>query len=146
MQDRACQRRCFGWKRWSKEWLYRTRGLFSEHRVCWSVDLGSRSGLIGLINFDVKCAGARSAGNPAATFDVAGARNPLTVRILRHFQRKRGAMDKPDLRSTGASPRPYQHLRCSLVAGNLLGIPLCLQRQSAEFVQNFSGEIYLASN
>ena len=38
-----------------------------------AVKLGSRSGLIGLINFDVKCAGARSAGNPHATCDAAGA-------------------------------------------------------------------------
>src|SRR6516164_6876050 len=29
-----------------------------------AVELGSRSGLIGLINLDVKCPGARSAGNP----------------------------------------------------------------------------------
>ena len=32
-----------------------------------AVKLGSRSGLIGFINFDVKCAGARSAGNPHAS-------------------------------------------------------------------------------
>jgi len=30
---RACQRQGFGWKRWSREWLYRTLGLFSEFRV-----------------------------------------------------------------------------------------------------------------
>jgi RNA-directed DNA polymerase len=30
---RACQRRGFGWKRWSSEWLYGTLGLFSEYRV-----------------------------------------------------------------------------------------------------------------
>jgi hypothetical protein len=76
-----------------------------------AVKLGSRSGLIGLINFDVKCAGARSAGNPHATCDVAGAGIRFTVRIVRHSQRKRGEMDRPDLRSKGASPRPYQHGR-----------------------------------
>ena len=37
-----------------------------------AVDLGSRSGLIGLINLKVKCAGAPSVGNPPATCDVAG--------------------------------------------------------------------------
>jgi RNA-directed DNA polymerase len=31
---RACQRRGFGWKRWSREWIYGTLGLFSEYRVC----------------------------------------------------------------------------------------------------------------
>jgi RNA-directed DNA polymerase len=30
---RACQRRGFGWKRWGREWLYTTLGLFSEYRV-----------------------------------------------------------------------------------------------------------------
>ena len=30
---RACQRQGFGWKRWSREWLYGTLGLFSEYRV-----------------------------------------------------------------------------------------------------------------
>jgi len=30
---RACQRRGFGWKRWSRAWLYDTLGLFSGYRV-----------------------------------------------------------------------------------------------------------------
>src|SRR3954451_8979831 len=30
---RACQRRGLGWKRWSREWLSSTLGLFSEYRV-----------------------------------------------------------------------------------------------------------------
>jgi RNA-directed DNA polymerase len=30
---RACKRQGFGWKRWSREWLYGTLGLFSEYRV-----------------------------------------------------------------------------------------------------------------
>ena len=58
-----------------------------------ALELGSRSGLIGLITLDVNCAGARSAGNPLATCDVAGAGNQRTVRIVRHSQRKRGATD-----------------------------------------------------
>jgi len=48
----------------------------------------------------VKLAGERSAGNPLATFEVAGAGNGLTVRLVRHFQRKRGETDRPNLRST----------------------------------------------
>jgi RNA-directed DNA polymerase len=32
---RACQRQGFGWKRWSREWLYGTLGLFSEYRVAY---------------------------------------------------------------------------------------------------------------
>src|SRR5215831_13146713 len=62
------------------------------------------------ITLDVKCAGARSAGNPHATCDEAGAGNRLTVRLVRHSQRKRGEMDRPNLRSNGASPRPYREL------------------------------------
>ena len=30
---RACKRPGFGWKRWSREWLYGTLGLFSGYRV-----------------------------------------------------------------------------------------------------------------
>jgi hypothetical protein len=44
---------------------------------------------IGLITLDRKQAGERSAGNPHATFDEAGNGNQLTVRLLRHSQRKR---------------------------------------------------------
>src|SRR5262250_1889015 len=84
------------------------RTLLGVSDFLWTVDLGSRSGLISLITLDVNCAGARSAGNPLATCDVAGAGNQLTVRTVRHSQRKRGATDRPDLRSIGASPRPYR--------------------------------------
>jgi len=28
--------------------------------------------------------------------------------LVRHSQRKRGAMDRPNLRNHGASPRPYR--------------------------------------
>ena len=33
--ERSGSHRClgFGWKRWSREWLYGTLGLFSEYRV-----------------------------------------------------------------------------------------------------------------
>ena len=31
----ACQRRGFGWKRWSKAWLYGTLGLFYGYRVAY---------------------------------------------------------------------------------------------------------------
>src|SRR6516225_7539458 len=83
--------------------------LLGVPRILSVVELGGRSSLIGPITLDVKCAGARSAGNPHATCDVAGAGNRLTVRLVRHSQRKRGATDRPDLRSNGASPRPYRH-------------------------------------
>jgi hypothetical protein len=82
--------------------------LLGVPRIVSAIGLGSRSGGIGPISLDAKCAGARSAGNPHATCEVPGAGNRLTVRLVRHSQRKRGAMDRPHLRSTGASPRPYR--------------------------------------
>src|SRR5437667_3571312 len=54
---------------------------------------------IGHITRDEKQTGERSAGNPHATFDVAGAETQLTIRLVRHSQRKRGATDRSDLRS-----------------------------------------------
>jgi hypothetical protein len=39
----------------------------------------SNASRIGLINFDVKHTGERSAGNPPAAFDVAGAGNVVVV-------------------------------------------------------------------
>jgi hypothetical protein len=79
--------------------------LFGVPRILCAVVLSSRSKLIGLINLEAKCAGARSAGYPHATCDEAGAGNRLTVRLVRHSQRKRGATDRLNLRSNGASPR-----------------------------------------
>ena len=82
--------------------------LLGVPRFVSAVELGSRSGLIGRITLDMKCAGARSAGNPHATCDVAGAGIPFTVRLVRHSQRKRGAMDSPNLPNYGASPQSDQ--------------------------------------
>ena len=41
----------------------------------------------------MKQAGKPSAGKPPAGFDVAGAGNQLTARLVRHSQRKRGVTD-----------------------------------------------------
>ena len=59
------------------------------------------------ITLDAKHAGKPSAGNLHAGFEAAGAGNQLTIRLVRHSQRKRGATDRLSLRSGGASPRPY---------------------------------------
>ena len=77
---RARQRPGFGWKRWRKEWLYGTLGLFHEYRVVYQPpSLGCRPDPIGPIALVVKRAGTRSAGNPHATCDVAGAGNGAAV-------------------------------------------------------------------
>ena len=76
-----------------------------------TVDPGSRAGLIGPTVVQAKCAGARSAGNPHATCDMAGDANQLTVRPVRNSQRKLGVTDAPDQRfgwrqsSTPSGPR-----------------------------------------
>ena len=59
----------FGWKRWSRQWLYGTSGC-STAIGCVGRQLESRSGTIGPINLDRKQAGKPSAGNPHAGFGV----------------------------------------------------------------------------
>src|ERR1043166_3480271 len=56
--------------------------LFGVPRFVW-ITLGSRPSMIGLISFAMNCAGARSAGNPHATCDVAGAGNGATANPIR---------------------------------------------------------------
>ena len=34
---RAKKRQGFGWKRWSRSWLYERLGLYSDYRVRWPV-------------------------------------------------------------------------------------------------------------
>src|SRR5262249_53684657 len=73
---RACQRQGFGWKRWSREWIYETLGLFLRiPSVLFQSIFRKRSHWIGLITLDPKCAGARSAGNPHARCEGGGAGN-----------------------------------------------------------------------
>jgi RNA-directed DNA polymerase len=40
---RAQGRRGFGWKRWSRPWLYHTLGLFNEYRVSWQEPDGRKA-------------------------------------------------------------------------------------------------------
>src|SRR5580700_10359140 len=51
------------------------------------------------ITLDKKQAGKPIAGNRHDGFEVAGAGNQLTVWLVRHSQRKRGATDRLNLRS-----------------------------------------------
>src|SRR6516165_8970260 len=63
----------------------------------------------GLINLDSKRAGKPIAGNRHDGFDEAGAGNVLTVRLVRHSQRKRGATDRLNLRSIAPVLDPTRH-------------------------------------
>ena len=87
----------------------------------------SGSSYIGHITLDAKATGERSAGNPHAPFDAAGIGNQFTARLVRHSQRKRGATDRPDLRSVapvldptgrGALSRPRWGCPRSLAVGD----------------------------
>ena len=72
----------------------------------------SRSSTIGHINLDRKQAGKPSARNGHARFDVAGAENQLTIRLMRHSQRKRGATDRSNLRSLASVLDPTDRGDC----------------------------------
>ena len=84
---RARKRKGFGWKRWSRQWLYETLRLFNAYRVR-ATAAESRPGRIGPISLGVKQTGERSAGNPHAAFDVAGAGNVAWSRCCDTRRRK----------------------------------------------------------
>ena len=66
--------------------------------------------MIGLINLEVKGAGARSAGNPHAACDVEGAGNGATERPIRARRGKPRIQTRPLLVSYRTSSRPYQEV------------------------------------
>ena len=69
---------------------------------CMAITVESRSARMSHITLDKKHTGKPSAGNLHAGFDEAGTGNRLTIRLVRHSQRKRGATDRPSLR--GVAP------------------------------------------
>ena len=86
--------------------LWNTRVIQRISSVAHGAGSESLSRLKQLHNLDEKQAGKPSAGNPHAGFDEAGAGNGLTVRLVRHSQRKRGATDRPNLRSAAPDLDP----------------------------------------
>ena len=104
---RAKKRQGFGWKRWSRSWLYERLGLYGDYRVRWPVAAAKAlPEAIGRITLDVKQAGKRSAGKPHAAFDEAGAGNVIMGAGLRTNAKVVGLSTGPYRRR--ASPRPYQ--------------------------------------
>ena len=84
---RARNRNGFGWKRWSTQWLYEISA--AVQRLQGSVVYAeSRPSTIGPITLEVKQTGERSAGNPHAAFDVAGAGNVARSRYCDTRRRK----------------------------------------------------------
>ena len=66
---------------------------------CMEITAESCSARMSHITLDKKHTGKPSAGKLHAGFDEAGTGNRLTIRLVRHSQRKRGAIDRPSLRS-----------------------------------------------
>jgi hypothetical protein len=75
------------------------RGEGPWGRAADAVRTESCSSTIGHINLDRKQTGKPSARNGHARFEAAGAENQLTIRLVRHSQRKRGATDRSNLKS-----------------------------------------------
>ena len=65
-------------------------------------------GAIGRISLRAKSARERSAGNPHAAFDEAGAADGMTVMLVRHSHGKPGGTDGLTYRHC-ASPRPHRN-------------------------------------
>jgi hypothetical protein len=60
--------------------------------------------MMGLINLDTKCAGTRSAGNPHAACDVAGAGNVTTGAGLRAAAKAAESPPDPTVRAPALDP------------------------------------------
>src|SRR5215468_10271204 len=81
--------------------------LLGVPRIVSAIGLGSRTSASGPITLEVKCAGARSAGNPHATCDVAGAGNGATATPKRARRGKPRIQAKEKPTGHRASARPY---------------------------------------
>ena len=104
---RARNRQGFGWARWSRGWLYQ-----NSEAVRWlpsgSTSAESRSGRIGPIILEAKQTGERSAGNPHAAFDEAGAGNVARPRWCDTRRRKSEPTGNTNFGlNRRVSPRPY---------------------------------------
>ena len=101
------KRKGFGWTRWSRQWLYET--LRAVQRLQGSATAAeSRPGRIGPISLGAKQTGERSAGNPHAAFDEAGAGNVAWSRWCDTRRRKGETTGNTNFDlNRRASPRPY---------------------------------------
>src|SRR5215470_20144198 len=88
--------------------------LLGVPRIVSAIGLGSRTSASGPITLGVKCAGARSAGNPHATCDVAGAGNGATATPKRARRGKPRIQAKEKPTGHRASARPDRHSAAQL--------------------------------
>ena len=71
---------------------------------------------IGPITLDAKCAGVRSAGNPHAACDAAGAGDGATASPIRARRGKSRTQTRSYLRATAPVPDPAGFSRASLLS------------------------------
>ena len=98
----------------------------------------SPASIVGHITLDRKRAGKPIAGNRHDGFEVAGAGTQLTVWLLRHSQRKRGATDRLNLRSMAPvldPTRPCQQTTRIVSPMNLIESK---SQNGSEMVKNFA--------
>jgi hypothetical protein len=108
---RARNRRGFGKKRWSSQWLYDTLGSFNRYRVVRAVPQAKISSMNRPHSLEAKQAGKPSAGNPHAGFDEAGTGNGLTVWLVRH-SRTCCAEPESERSKTGSDHGIKHRIRC----------------------------------
>ena len=96
----------YGWERWSKSVLYEKNGSVRrlQNTLLHSESVTST---ISHINFDMKVLGERSAGNPHATFEVAGAGNGKDGKSYMSTKLETMDIDKLIPVLHRASSRPY---------------------------------------
>ena len=104
----ARKRQGFGWTRWSRGWLYQNSRAV-QRLPGGSTRTESRAGRIGPISLGAKQTGERSAGNPHAAFDEAGAGNVARSRWCDTRRRKSEPTGNTNFGlNRRASPRPYR--------------------------------------
>ena len=96
----------------------------------------SLSGAIGPINLDAKCAGKRSAGNPHAAFEAAGAGNGPTVYPTRARRGKPWIQTRDRPEGHRASPRPYRGAPVAKLLGERKHAALVVTLR--EFLQSYN--------
>ena len=106
--QRARNRQGFGWKRWSRQWMYNELAPVQGLLGC-TTRAESRSGRIGPISLEAKQTGERSAGNPHAAFDAAEAGNVAWSRWCDTRRRKGEPTGNTNFDlNRRASLRPYR--------------------------------------
>jgi hypothetical protein len=109
---------------------------------CMAITAESRSARKSHITLDAKHTGKPSAGNLHAGFDEAGAGNRLTIRLVRHSQRKRGATDRLNLRGPAPVLDPTEGGRKKRRRKGRLAMSLTTPELFSEVADSVTGNGY----